>query len=95
MRTQAMSNQETGFFAEIAATLAVFSTSHLLGRSQQHFPGVVQLDGQLIACGDLPVYKTCIIKNSPRFQHIKDSPTNFVSQHRECFALGHTALEFL
>ena len=95
MRTQAVSHQETGLFVEIAATLAAFSTSHLLGRSQQHFPDVVQLDGQLAACGDLPVYKTCIIENSSRFQHEKNSPPNFVGQHRERFTLRHASLEFL
>lgn len=95
MRTQAASNQENGFFAEIAATLAAFSTSHLLGRSQQHFPDVVQLDGQLAVCGDLLVYKTCIIENSSRFQHEKNGPPNFVSQHRERFTLRHASLEFL
>lgn len=50
MRTQALSHQETGLFVEITATPAAFSTSHLLGRSQQHIPDIVQLDGQLTPC---------------------------------------------
>ena len=78
MRTQAASNQENGFFAEIAATLAAFLTSHLLGRSQQHFPDIVQLDGQLTASGDLPAYKARIIKNTSGSQHIEDSSAYFV-----------------
>ena len=78
MRTQAVSHQETGLFVEIAVTLAAFSTSHLLGRSQQYFPDIAQLDGQLTACGDLPVYKARIIKSMSGFQHIEDSSAYFV-----------------
>ena len=67
MRTQALSHQETRLFVEITATPVAFSTSHLLGRSQQHIPDIVQLDGQLTACGDLPVYQSAHHQKHVRF----------------------------